>query len=118
MTKALLAPLVLAAALMAGPALAHSALSGSTPANGAAVVALDALELSFNETVQAGFATVTLTDVDGNEIELGEITVSDDAHSLVVPVEAELKPGDYLVQWALLSRDGHRVTGEFSFSVE
>jgi methionine-rich copper-binding protein CopC len=36
---------------------------------------------------------------------------------LVVPVNEQLPPGDYKVEWHAVSDDTHRVKGSFSFSV-
>ncbi len=36
---------------------------------------------------------------------------------LVVPINEQLPPGDYKVEWYAVSDDTHRVKGSFSFSV-
>jgi methionine-rich copper-binding protein CopC len=36
---------------------------------------------------------------------------------LLVPVQEQLPPGDYKVEWHAVSDDTHRVKGNYSFSV-
>jgi methionine-rich copper-binding protein CopC len=35
----------------------------------------------------------------------------------VVPIQEQLPPGDYKVEWHAVSDDTHRVKGSYSFSV-
>ncbi len=103
----------------AAPALAHSVLERSVPAAGAAVAqAPSSIELTFNETIGANFATLDLTGPEGAGVELGAASVSADGRTLAAPVEGSLPAGAYEVEWGVLSQDGHRVTGDFRFTVE
>lgn len=109
---------LIALAGLVAPAFAHSVLDSSVPAADASTPSPDAIELNFSETVDATFSTVTLLGADGAELALGDVAVSEDKHALSVPVTAELASGAYTVKWALVSQDGHRVEGEFVFTVE
>lgn len=109
---------LLAVTFVAGPAMAHSVLKSSTPADNATVASPQAVEMTFSDRVNLRFSNVTLTGPDGSDIEVSKPEVSDDGHSLVVPVTTALATGTYGVAWDALSQDGHKVEGKFSFTVE
>jgi methionine-rich copper-binding protein CopC len=43
--------------------------------------------------------------------------VSQDGKTLVATVAAPLPAGAYRVTWAIAAADGHRMTGDYSFTV-
>ncbi len=114
----LIAVSFVATAISTSSALAHSELKRSTPAAGSTVVAPTSLELTFSDSVNLRFSKVILTDSGAIEAKIGEPALSEDGHTLVVPVSAPLSPGKYVVYWDALSQDGHKVKGEFRFAVE
>ena len=100
-------------------AAAHPALVNSTPKSGDV---LDAppreLRLRFNEPIEVAFTHVELVDgagvaLKGHALEL----VKGDANALVMTLPA-LAAGTYKARWSAAGRDGHRVKGEFSFTVK
>jgi methionine-rich copper-binding protein CopC len=117
--------LVLAAFLALAPsALAHARLLKSSPAKGAEVAqAPELLELWFNELLDAGFNTVEV-------FSAAELTASKrtnlvketpavdpkDRTHLTLKLEP-LGPGEYVIEWRVLSRDGHSAPGRFTFRV-
>jgi copper resistance protein C len=116
--KAKLAVTCVAASLFAGPAMAHSVLESSTPADNATISSPETVEMTFSDSVNLRFSNVTLTGPDGARVETDKAKVSADGHTLVVPVSRPLTAGKYGVTWDALSQDGHKVNGEFSFTVE
>ncbi|MDZ5449594.1 copper homeostasis periplasmic binding protein CopC [Labrys sp. ZIDIC5] len=114
--------LILAAALglgATGAALAHAHLKSSAPAGDSAVAAPATLELHFSEGVDLKFSGVSLTGPDQKAIATGDAAhAGNDEASLSVPVAAKLAPGKYTVQWHVLSKDGHKVKGSYSFDVK
>lgn len=120
MTRAfqMIAAAAMTAAILASPARAHSVLERSDPAADATVPAPERLELTFSETIGLRFSTLSLTDPDGAEIETDGPELSDDGHSLILPLSQPLTAGDYQVRWGVLSQDGHKVDGEYGFTVE
>ncbi|WP_244899329.1 copper resistance CopC family protein [Rhodococcus zopfii] len=100
----------------AGPAQAHSALIGSTPAAEAALAAPpDRIELQFNQPINASFATVTVTDGDGTQRGGSRVDVAGDR--VQVAVLEPLTPGEYTVGYRVVSADGHPITGSYTFTV-
>jgi methionine-rich copper-binding protein CopC len=100
-------------------AFAHAKLESSTPpANAVVSPAPTELRLQFNERLELPFSKVKLVDERGAVIEASK-PAADGANlnSLVAKVPA-LHAGAYRVQWSTVTRDGHKVKGEFSFRVK
>lgn len=122
-----LAALVVAQMFLSGPraALAHARLIRSTPANQARLAAPpERVELWFSELLEDGFNAVEVvraaevTAKPRTNLARGAPTVDrDDRTRMTVPVQ-ELGPGDYAVEWRVLSRDGHSAAGRFTFRVQ
>lgn len=109
---------MLATLLGAGTASAHSAVIGSTPANGAEIAtAPDQVSLRFNEALQAKFATLTVVGP-GEDRALwskGDPTVVGDTVS--VPLEGLGPAGVYTIAFRVTSADGHPVSGTQTFTL-
>jgi copper resistance protein C len=122
-----LAVLVVAQVFLTGPrvALAHARLVRSTPANQARLAAPpERVELWFSELLEEGFNSVEVVraaEVNAKprtDLTRGAPTVDrNDRTRMTVPVQ-ELGPGDYAVEWRVLSRDGHSAAGRFTFRVQ
>lgn len=107
---------MLATMLGIGTASAHSAVVGSTPANGAQIAtAPDTVSLRFNEALQPKFASLTVVGPDGNLWSKGDPTVQGDTIS--VPLEGLGPVGDYTIAFRVTSADGHPVSGTQTFSL-
>lgn len=108
-----LAPLV-AAAIAAHPAAAHSELRGSVPAAGAVLDCAPArIELQFNEGVL--LTALRLHRMDGAEIELPRRAIREETLATIdLP---PLAPGEFRAEWRIISPDGHDVGGAIPFSV-
>ncbi|KAA0699985.1 Cu resistance protein [Neorhizobium sp. P12A] len=110
----------LAAALiaLARPAFAHAELTTSSPADGSSVSASPTeLDLSFSEALNLNFSGLTITGSDKSAIETGDPMLMDGDKVLIVPVSQTLSAGAYTVYWHVLSTDGHKSSGSYSFTV-
>ncbi|AHG49468.1 Cu resistance protein (plasmid) [Rhizobium leguminosarum bv. trifolii CB782] len=101
-----------------GHALAHAHLKTSSPAEKASVVSPGELDLTFTEELDLKFSGVKVTDPGKKDIKLGEAGLKDDGKVLTVPVSTTLAPGDYTVDWHVLSTDGHKTNGSYTFTVK
>ncbi len=54
---------------------------------------------------------------DGTQVDKGDSSASSNRRELSVNLDA-LAPGKYQVNWNVIARDGHRIRGDFSFTVE
>jgi len=110
---------VIVASLFGGAAYAHPQLQSADPAAGAATTTSPKqIRITFNENVIPKMSGVEVKDQTGKVIATGK-AATDPANKklLVVPVNEQLPPGDYKVEWHAVSDDTHRVKGSFSFSV-
>jgi len=109
---------VLGALCSAALAFAHPALVSSTPKSGEALASPTELRLRFSEPIEPAFTHVELVDPGGLELKVGALSaVKDDANAITIVLPA-LAPGIYKARWSAAGRDGHRVKGEFSFTVK
>jgi copper transport protein len=115
------AALVAVALALALPAVAsaHAYLVKTVPA---ASVVLNSsphqVALTYDEAVEPRFAIVSVTDASGSQRSIGSPRRSPaNPDTLVVPLQANLRQGWYLVYWRAISVDGHPVQGAFTFAV-
>ena len=108
---------MLGASLLAPTVLfAHAKLSEASPANGAVVnESPEALTLTFNEDVQ--LLKLALADTDSKLVttEFKPSSASQLSFSIALP---ELAKGAYTVNWTIMGDDGHKVEGNYTFSVD
>jgi hypothetical protein len=100
----------------AGPALAHTRLESSDPADGASLAtAPQRVSLTFNESMQPGFTTLTVVGPDQARYETGDVTANGETVSIAV---RPLGPaGNYQIGYRVVSEDGHPVSGSVGFTL-
>lgn len=99
------------------PALAHAHPKTMTPAANSTVSAPSELSIVFSEPLEPSFSKLALMDSKGAVLTTQPATVDpkDPKHmTLSLP---HLKTGVYRVHWVSAARDGHRMDGEYSFTV-
>jgi copper transport protein len=113
--------LVVAGALLAtlaapsGAASAHAELLESSPASGVHLPdSPAAISLRFSEPVELLDDAIVLLNADGARIEIGE-PIADGV--LVTAAVANLPDAAYVVDWQVVSSDGHPITGAVTFTV-
>jgi len=105
-------------------AWAHARLLRAEPKSGVEVAkAPNQVELWFNELLEEGFNTVTVfpvadlaTEKKSNFVK-GKPVVDPRDHTHLIIQLAPLRPGEYIVEWRVLSRDGHSAPGRSKFTV-
>jgi hypothetical protein len=106
------------AMLAASPALAHARLVSSNPADNAAVAAPRTIVLNFNERLVAAFTKVELTMPEHGGMKVAASSApANDGKGLVVTPARPLGKGAYKLVWSTASADGHKMSGEISFTV-
>lgn len=101
--------------LMAFGAQAHAHLVKASPAANSSVHAPAALHLQFNEKLEPKFSGVSVMTGDGKAIGASS-KVS--AKAIDVTPKAALAPGPYMVMWHVVSADGHKMKGQYNFTVK
>ncbi len=109
-----------AIATVAAPAaLAHAKLLGSQPAADSVVSPAPAqVRLRFNEPLELPFSKVKLVDEKGAVVEAAKVAADPADAKALIATTPGLHAGAYRVQWTTVTRDGHKVKGEFSFRVK
>jgi methionine-rich copper-binding protein CopC len=115
--KLLLAAAAISIAL-AGQAMAHAHLKSAVPAaDGSVKSAPSELDLTFSEGLNVKFSGIKMTGPDKATVRTGEAMLTNDGTTLMVPVPDRLAPGKYTVEWHVLSTDGHKTNGSYSFTI-
>lgn len=99
---------------------AHAHLTHQYPAANAEVTAApQALTLNFSEGIEPGFSGATLTGPKQESIKTHPAKRNEQDHTqMIVPLDGTLKPGTYSVSWHVVSVDGHKTKGQYTFSVK
>lgn len=109
--------------VMPRTAFAHARLLRSSPESGQTTPAPQKIDLWFNELLDGQFNSIEVlpvAEVNGKHharLTLGGASVDPrDRTHLTVGVQ-RLEPGNYYVEWRVLSLDGHSAPGRFQFQV-
>lgn len=95
-------------------ALAHTALSGSSPSKDSTVSSPSVMMLTFGGDVRLLRLSVTGS---AGEVDIGFTPVAAASANFHLPMPF-LQAGSYVVNWTAIGADGHSVSDEFSFSVD
>ena len=123
LTVLLVAVVAAAAAISnAAPALAHAGYKSSTPGKGEVLAASPArVEITFTQQLQkvSGTYGIEVNRDRGAAVTSGPAVLDEtDRSKLSVPLQADLQPGRYVVNWKNISdADGDPKEGAFSFYV-
>ncbi|CNE96793.1 CopC domain-containing protein YobA [Yersinia nurmii] len=118
--RMLSALVVLFVGLSSQQALAHAHLKVETPAADTTVnAAPEALTLNFSEGIELGFSGVKVTGPDNHAVKTGALKLDPVNNTqLILPLENALSAGKYNVSWHVVSVDGHKTKGNYSFTVK
>ncbi|OCJ28091.1 MULTISPECIES: CopC domain-containing protein YobA [unclassified Serratia (in: enterobacteria)] len=110
---------VLFVGLSSQQALAHAHLKVQTPAADATVSsAPKVLTLNFSEGIEPNFSGVKVTGPDNAVVKTGKLDLDPSNNTQInVPIEGDLAAGKYQVSWHVVSVDGHKTKGQYSFTV-
>lgn len=108
-----------ASALIGSAALAHTRLEASSPqANSTVSPAPAQVRLQFSDPLELPFSKVKLVDQTGAVIAPAKIALDPANARALIATTPGLQAGAYRVQWSTVTRDGHKVKGEFGFRVK
>ena len=103
--------------LWATPVAAHASLQQTDPAADSVETAPpNEVELRFDEPVDANVGRVTVIGPDGRRADGGVVRPRSGGRSVITGVDAQVR-GSYLVEWSVVSEDGHLLQGSFVYSV-
>lgn len=102
--------------IMATSAMAHSPLSGTTPAN-ETVITEAPTEVILNFKGEIRLTRLSMTHAGTHSVDLDLSAFKGFVSDYAVPLEA-MGDGTYVIDWRGLGADGHAMNGTFSFVVE
>lgn len=116
----MLAIAAIALPVLFSPAVqAHTRLESSSPqANAVVAAAPKEIRLQFSEPLELPFSKVKLVGPKGAAIAPSKIAIDKANQKVLVASMPALGSGQYRVQWSTVTRDGHKVKGEFNFSIK
>lgn len=111
---------VLATGLISQQALAHAHLKTETPSADSQVsVAPTELTLGFSEGIEPNFSKVELVGPNNQPIKTDALKLAtNDNTQALIALPTPLTSGKYVVSWHVVSVDGHKTQGNYSFSVK
>jgi hypothetical protein len=108
----------LAILIAAAPAPRHLALVKAEPAASATITASPSvIRLFFTEAPQVKVTTVRLLDASDKERPLEAPYAEPDPKVVATALKAPIQPGAYKVLWRAMAKDGHVVSGNFTFTL-
>lgn len=118
--RALAVSAVLLSGFISQQASAHAHLKTETPAaDSVLTVSPTELSLGFSEGIEPDFSKITLTDASQKTVKTGKMTLAaNDNTQAVLPLSDALSVGKYIVSWNVVSVDGHKTHGQYSFTVK
>lgn len=118
--RAMAVSAVLLSGFISSQAFAHAHLKTQTPVADTVLAASPTeLSLGFSEGIEPNFSKITLTGADKKAVKTGALTLAaNDNTQTVVPLPDALSPGKYWVTWSVVSVDGHKTNGQYSFTVK
>lgn len=100
-------------------AAAHTHLIDSEPA---ADSVLDAapkqVHVKFDSRIETRFSRLEVYAPDGSQVDQRNTSASENKRELTVDLAEDLPSGEYKVLWNVVARDGHRMRGDFKFSIK
>mgnify|MGYP002377032711 CR=1 FL=1 len=101
-------------------AFAHAHLKDQLPAEGAAIEqAPESITLNFSEGIEVNFTKVNVIGPNNQAVKTGKASLDPSNNTrVIIPVETKLSTGKYDVQWSVVSVDGHKTKGSYSFTVK
>ena len=112
---AMLATTIAFGVALAPSALAHDKLISSTPSDGERVAAMPTrVLLRFEEPPTSGYTRVRVLGPNGEQLAL---PIESIGSIVTVPLASAGSAGEYVVDWSVLSDDGHPVSGVIHFDL-
>ena len=99
-------------------ASAHAHPKVMVPAADSAGPSPAVVSITYSEAVEPKFSTISVTDADGKKKfnTATAMPVANDPKTMTLALPT-LQPGSYVVHWVSVAADGHRLEGQYSFTV-
>jgi len=98
-------------------ALAHAHPKIMKPAPDSSGPAPTSITITFSEGVEPKFSFIRLTDENGKSADSATSRPAPNDPTTLILSVPRLRPGTYVVHWANVALDGHRLDGRYKFTV-
>jgi len=99
-------------------ASAHAHPKVMIPAADSVVASPATISVTFSEALEPKFSSLNVTDEQGKKFNTASSTqLANDPKTLTLPL-SPLSPGSYIVHWVSVATDGHRLGGQYKFTVK
>jgi methionine-rich copper-binding protein CopC len=103
----------------AGESWGHAFPDHSEPRVGSTVSSSPSVvRIWFDGDIEPVFSTLMVHTMDGRMVSKGDSHVDPNDSTLLEVSVPPLPPGQYLVIWSVIARDGHHTMGQFTFTVK
>ncbi|HXX57559.1 MAG TPA: copper resistance CopC family protein [Thermodesulfovibrionales bacterium] len=97
----------------------HAFPDHSDPKVGATItVSPDRVRIWFDSALEPAFSAIMVHGADGKMVDRRDGRVNPSDPTLLEVSVPLLPPGTYRVYWNVVARDGHRTTGDYSFTIK
>lgn len=76
------------------------------------------LRLTFNEDLEPAFSNVSVADASGTVVSKEKAKVDASNPRVLTVAVPKLSSGSYAVHWTVMTHDGHKVKGDYKFTVK
>jgi methionine-rich copper-binding protein CopC len=105
--------------IMPGIALGHAYPDHADPRVGSTVdTSPDRVRIWFDSELEPDFSTIMVHNATSMMVDNRDGRVNPSDATLLEASVPRLPPGTYRVIWSVVARDGHRTTGDYTFSVK
>src|SRR5438876_9222429 len=94
---------------------AHAHLVKAEPAENATVAAPKTISLQFSEKLEGKFSGAELMKANRSAV---PVNSKASAKTITARPMAALTPGGYMVMWHVVAADGHKMKGQYNFTVK
>jgi copper resistance protein C len=81
-------------------------------------VSPDRVRIWFDSALEPVFSSIMIHTADGRMVDKGNGGVSTSDPTLLEVGVPPLPPGNYTVLWSVVARDGHRTSGNYTFTIK
>jgi methionine-rich copper-binding protein CopC len=101
-----------------GAARAHAAPDHADPKVGSTIPASPRqVRIWFDSELEPAFSSIAVHLPSGARVDDGHGRVDPSDRRLLAVDVPQLSPGTYRVAWSVVARDGHRSTGDYTFTI-
>lgn len=100
-------------------AAAHAKILGADPAKDAVLTTPPtAVNLMFAKALEPKFSAIRVLDASGKQVDKANTTVKGDGHNEMSVDLPALPAGVYKVLWNIVAQDGHKMKGDYTFTIK